>query len=82
MCGLIEKQLHILKIDRTMNMQIKQAIIHLKSKHSKKSISGPKLPSFYHLKVENFWTKLGKFENGKKPKISNSTTLTIFQLKK
>ena len=29
-----------------------------------------------------FWSKSGQFENGKKPKISTSTILTIFQLKK
>ena len=28
-----------------------------------------------------FWSKSGQFENGKKPKISTSTILTIFQLK-
>ena len=29
-----------------------------------------------------FWAKSGKFENGKKPRISTSTILTIFLVKK
>ena len=31
---------------------------------------------------DNFWSISGQFENGKKSKISTSTILTVFQLKK